>query len=78
MTDEELDGYLILILFMLKRKNPCPQKNLKDFIKGNIQIFFAGLAIKTRIAFHPFSKEFILSQGYRSSFFLKLFKALIF
>ena len=30
MTDEELDGYLVLILLMLK-KNPCPQKNLKDF-----------------------------------------------
>ena len=31
MTDEELDGYLVLILFMLKKKNPCPQKNQKDF-----------------------------------------------
>ena len=31
MMDKELDGYLVLIRFMLKRKNPCPQKNLKDF-----------------------------------------------
>ena len=31
MADEKLDGYLLLILFMLKKKNPCPQKTLKDF-----------------------------------------------
>ena len=31
MTDEELDGYLVLILFLFKKKNPCPQKNLQDF-----------------------------------------------
>ena len=30
MTDEELDGYLLLVLFMFKKKNPCPQKNLQD------------------------------------------------
>ena len=28
MTDGELDGYLVLVLFMLKKK---PQKNLKIF-----------------------------------------------
>ena len=31
MTDEELDGYLVLILFMFKKKNSSPQKSLKDF-----------------------------------------------
>ena len=32
MTDKELDDYLVLILFYFKkRKNHCPQKNLKDF-----------------------------------------------
>ena len=31
MTDEGLDGYLVLILFMLKNKKISPQKNLKDF-----------------------------------------------
>ena len=32
MTDEELDGYLVLIIFMWKKeKNPCHQKHLKDF-----------------------------------------------
>ena len=31
MTDEELDGYLLLILFMLKKKKLCPQKNQKYF-----------------------------------------------
>ena len=31
MTDEELDGYLVLISFYVKKeKNPCPQKYLKD------------------------------------------------
>ena len=34
MTDEELDGYFVLILFMLKMKTPCPQKNVKDFGSG--------------------------------------------
>ena len=32
MTDEELDGSLVLILFYVKKeKNPCPPQNLKDF-----------------------------------------------
>ena len=32
MTDHRLNSYLVLIFFMLKKKkNPCPQKNLKDF-----------------------------------------------
>ena len=31
MTDEELDGYLVLILFMLKKKKSLPSKNQKDF-----------------------------------------------
>ena len=31
MTDEELDGYLVLIRFMLKKKKSLPSKNLKDF-----------------------------------------------
>ena len=26
MTDEELDGYLVLILFMLKKKKSLPSK----------------------------------------------------
>ena len=37
MTDEELDGYLVLILFMFKKKNPCPQKIYKILLEGNIQ-----------------------------------------
>ena len=36
-------------------------------------VFFVGFVVKTRIASHHFSKEFILSQSF---FFLKLFKAL--
>ena len=31
MTDDELDHYLVLIFFMLEKRNPLPQKNLKDF-----------------------------------------------
>ena len=32
MTDEELDGYLVLILFMLKKKKILAlKKNLKKF-----------------------------------------------
>ena len=41
-------------------------------------VFFAGFALKTRIAPHLFSKEFILSQIREVPFFLKLFKTLIF
>ena len=38
MTDEELDGYLVLMYFMLKKKNPCSEKKLKKILfKGNIQ-----------------------------------------
>ena len=29
--DEELDGYLVLILFMLKKKKPLPSKKTQDF-----------------------------------------------
>ena len=28
---EESDAYFVLILFMLKKKSPCPQKNFKRF-----------------------------------------------
>ena len=31
MTNEELDGYLVLILFLLREKKSLPSKNLKDF-----------------------------------------------
>ena len=31
MTDEELDGYLVLILFVLKKVKSLPSKNLKYF-----------------------------------------------
>ena len=31
MKDEELDGYLVLMLFILKKKKPLPSKNLKRF-----------------------------------------------
>ena len=31
MTDDELDHYLVLIFFMLGKRNPLLQKNLKDF-----------------------------------------------
>ena len=31
MTEEELDGYLVLILFMLKKKKSLPSKNFKRF-----------------------------------------------
>ena len=38
MTDVELDGYLVLIFFMLKKKNSLTSKKpLKVFAKGNIQ-----------------------------------------
>ena len=30
-TDEELDGYLVLILFMLKKKKPLPSKKNPRF-----------------------------------------------
>ena len=42
-------------------------------------VFFAGFVVKTRIGSHPFSKEFILSQTWRSSwFFLNYLKRLSF
>ena len=31
MKDEELDAYLVLILFILKKKKSLPSKNLKRF-----------------------------------------------
>ena len=31
MTYEKLDGYLVLITFMLKKKKFYPLKNIKDF-----------------------------------------------
>ena len=31
MTDEELDGYLVLILFMLKKKKSLPSKKSERF-----------------------------------------------
>ena len=31
MTDEELDGYLVLIFFMLKKKKSMPSKKPKRF-----------------------------------------------
>ena len=38
MTDEELDGYLVLMYFMLKKKNPCSEKKLKKILfNGDIQ-----------------------------------------
>ena len=37
MTDEELDGCLVLYFLCWKGKNPCPQKHLKNLSKGNIQ-----------------------------------------
>ena len=38
MTDEELDGYLVLMYFMLKKKNPCSEKKLKKILfKVDIQ-----------------------------------------
>ena len=30
MTNKELDGYLVLILFILKKKDQCARKSLKD------------------------------------------------
>ena len=42
-------------------------------------VFFAGFVVKTRIGSHPFSKQFILSQRWRSSwFFLNYLKRLSF
>ena len=38
MTDEELNGYLVLIHFMLKKKKSLPSKKpWKILVKGNIQ-----------------------------------------
>ena len=37
MTEEELDGYLVLIFFMLKKKKSMPSKKQKILVKGNIQ-----------------------------------------
>ena len=38
MTEEELDGYLVLIFFMLKKKKSMPSKKpYKILVKGNIQ-----------------------------------------
>ena len=31
MTNEELDSYLVLIIFVLKKKKSLPSKNLKRF-----------------------------------------------
>ena len=37
MTDEELDGYLVLILFCSKRKILALKKIYKILLEGNIQ-----------------------------------------
>ena len=38
MTNEELDGYLVLILFMLKKEKSLPsRKPSKILVKGNIR-----------------------------------------
>ena len=36
MTDEELDGFLVLVLFMLKKKKPLPSKKPKILDTVNI------------------------------------------
>ena len=34
MSHEELVGFLVLILYKVKNKNPCSEKNLKNFGQG--------------------------------------------
>ena len=47
MTDVELDGYLVLIFFMLKKKNSLTSKKpLKVFVKGNIQRESSGRTLQ--------------------------------
>ena len=47
MADEELDGYLVLILFMLKRKKSLPSKKpQKILVKGNIQRESSGRTLQ--------------------------------
>ena len=47
MADEELDGYLVLILFMLKRKKSLSSKKpQKILVKGNIQRESSGRTLQ--------------------------------